>query len=793
MKFTLGWLKEYLDTDASLEEITDTLTAIGLEVEGLEDPAADFAAFKVAYVETAEKHPDADKLQVLSVDTGEEKLQIVCGASNARAGIKGILAPIGSYVPGLEMTMKKGNIRGIDSHGMMAALNEMGLEEESAGIIEVDDKYDIGTPFADVFGLNDPVIEINLTPNRGDCAAIYGIARDLAAAGLGTLKPIDDAPVKGSFKSDIDVSLKTPDTNPHFVGRTIKGVKNGPSPDWLQARLKAVGLRPISALVDITNFMTLAYGRPLHVYDAKLVKGNIYSRLSKKGEELDALNDKSYTLEDGMTAICDDSGVLGLGGIVGGTSTGCEADTTDVFVESAYFDPMAIARTGRDLQITSDARYRFERGVDPEFTKTGMEIATKMILELCGGEASEIVEAGAPVEWKREIEFNPAYTEKLAGLSVPEAKQKEILETLGFTVDGKSITPPSWRGDVEGKADIVEEVVRIVGFDALPTTPVRSAGAVTAPAEILPVTRTRLARGVLAARGLSECVTWSFLSKDIAGQFGSNDNALTLSNPISSDLDQMRPSIIPNLVMAASRNADKGFDRSTLFEVGPVFETVKPDGQKLVAAGVRYGAVAAKHWSGAETSRNNDVLDAKADAMAVLETLGFPATNMQINRNASDYYHPGRSGTFQMGKFVVAQFGELHPATLEELDIEAPVVAFEVFLDALPAPKRKGTTKPQLTLSAFQPVSRDFAFIVDENVEADAIIRAAKSTDRALITAVDVFDVYQGKGVEDGKKSVAIAVTMQPVKATMTDTEIDGLSQKIISAVTAKTGGTLRS
>lgn len=794
MKFTFSWLTEHLDTTADLATLAKTLTAIGLEVEGVNDPAAAFAPFTAAYVESAEKHPDADKLKVLMVRTaGHGTLQVVCGAPNARAGMVGIFAPEGSYIPGTDVTLKKGVIRGVESNGMMVSEREMGLSDDHNGIIDLPEGTAIGTPFAALFGMNDPVIEINVTPNRADCTGVRGIARDLAAAGLGTLKPLTDAPVKGDFKSPVSVTLKTPDTNPHFVGRFIKGVKNGSSPDWLQAKLKSVGLRPISALVDITNLMTIGFGRPMHVYDAARLKGNIYSRLAAPGESFDALNDKSYTLLGGETVICDDSGVIGLGGIVGGTSTGCADSTTDVFVEAAYFDPLSIARAGRALQIITDARYRFERGVDPEFTEKGMEIATRLILDICGGQASDLVVAGAPVSWRRAIAFDPAYTKKLSGVAVDADEQIKILTALGFTVGGGTASPPSWRGDVEGRADLVEEIIRIHGFDKLPATPVRSERAVSSGGETVSITRTRLARTALAARGYNECVTWSFMDKTLAASFGSNDNAaLTLSNPISEDLAQMRPSILPNLIAAAQRNADRGYPDSALCEVGPVFRTSKTDGQALVAAGVRHGAIGAPHWAGDSVSRAADLMDVKADALAALEAAGAPTSTLQVGRDAPAYYHPGRSATLRLGKFVLAQFGDIHPAVLQDMGVKAPLAGFEVFLDAIPDAKKKGTARPLLKLSAFQPVARDFAFIVDANVEADALVRAAKGADKTLIAAVDVFDVYQGKGVEAGKKSIALTVRIQPQDATMTDSEIDGLSQKIIAAVTAKTGGVLR-
>ena len=797
MKFTLSWLKDHLDTDASLKEITDKLTAVGLELEGVEDPGKKFAPFKVAYVEKAEQHPDADRLRVCIVDTGEEKVQVVCGAPNARTGMKGIFAPTGSYIPGTDMTLKKGKIRGEESNGMLVSEREMGLSDEHDGIIDLPEDTPVGTPFTDVFEMNDPVIEIALTPDRGDCAGVRGIARDLAAAGLGKLKPIDTSAIKGKGKSPINVKLSAKDECPLFMGCLVKGIKNEASPTWMQNRLKAVGLRPISTLVDITNYVSLDMCRPLHVYDADLVKGDIEVRYSKKDEKFDALNDKSYTTNEGMTAIADDSGILGLGGIVGGVSTGCTETTKNVFIECAYFNPSSTARTGRDLQVESDARYRFERGVDPEFTIDGIHIAARLVMELCGGEASEVVQAGDVPTYKKEIDFDAAYTKKLSGMDVPEKEQVQILENLGFTVKGKKVTPPSWRSDISpdgsnGRADLVEEVIRIVGYDKIEPVSVRSTHAVSDTAETAGIARARMARTALAARGLSECVTWSFMSKQLAGEFGSNDNSLTISNPISSDWDQMRPSILPNLIAAAGSNADKGNGDTALFEVGPVFPSAKPDGQLSMAGGIRYGAHGERHWSGTEAARPNDVYDAKADAIAALAAAGAPTGNLQTAREAADHYHPGRSAVLKLGKFTLAQFGEIHPAILDDMDVKGPVVGFEVFLDNIPEGKKKGPAKALLQLSQFQPVNRDFAFIVDENVEVEQITRAAGGAERNLITEVSVFDVYQGKGVDEGKKSIAINVVIQPVKQTLTDAEIEGLSKKIVDAVSAKTGATLR-
>jgi len=796
MKFTLSWLNTYLDTSASLEEISDVLTAIGLEVEEIIDNAATYAPFTVAYVEKTEKHPDADKLQICTVKTANGVQQIVCGAPNARSGMKGIFAPEGTYIPGLDVTLKKASIRGVESCGMLVSEKEMELSDEHKGIIEVDDSFEIGTPMAEVFGLDDPVIDIALTPNRADCAGVYGIACDLAAAGLGALKPLDIVPIDGDFKSSIDVRIEDADGCAQFLGREIKGIKNGQSPEWMQKQLKAIGLRPISALVDITNYITFAHARPLHVYDIAKLSGDIVVGAAKGGESLKALNDKSYTLTEDAITINDASGVIGLGGIVGGVSSGVDDNTSSVFLECAYFDPARIARTGRDLGVSSDARYRFERGVDPEGLIQGMDLFTNLVLEICGGEASEIVNTGAAVKWQREIDYDPAYVEQLIGVHVSAEKQKTILQDLGFHVaDDFSVRPPSWRGDVFGKADIVEEVIRIVGFDDIPGVSVIADAANPVPAETPLLAKTRAARAAMAARGLQECVTWSFLSKDEAVAFGANDNmlaALTLQNAISSEMDVMRPSILPNLIAAAGRNAARGFGDVALCEVGPVFNSPQPDGQATLAAGVRGGANAARNWADTNAARDVDLYDAKADALAALEACGLPSSSGQITRDAADYFHPGRSGAIRLGKNIVAQFGEIHPSVLEELDVKGPLVGFEVFLENIPAPKRKGTEKAFLNLPPLQAITKDFAFLVDESVDAKDIARSAMAADKKLITSADIFDVYQGKGVEDGKKSIALCVTIQPTSETLTDAQIEGLMKGVIDMVMQKTGGVLR-
>ncbi len=801
MRFTVNWLKNHLETNANDEEICQTLTDIGLELEEFEDKGKAFAEFKVAYVESANKHPDADKLQVCTVKTQSGTTQVVCGAPNARAGMKVIFAPSGTYIPGLDVTLKKTKIRGVESNGMMVSEKEMCLSDAHEGIIEIDDKYEIGTPITDIYGLDEKIIEICLTPNRADCAGVRGIARDLAAAGIGTLKPQNEDAIKGSFKSPINVEIEDTDGCKLFYGRLIKNVKNGESPQWLQNQLKAIGLRPISALVDITSLMTMDQARPLHVYDADRLQGNIIVRSSKAGEKIDALDDKSYTLIDNAIAITDDSGIIGLGGIVGGVSTSVSEDTVNVFVESAYFSPTRIARTGRDIAIQSDARYRFERGVDPIFAKGGIEMATRLILELCGSdntEISELVKAGDEPKWQHEIEFDTDFTEKLCGIKIAEDEQVEILQKLGFKVskngNNYGVTPSSWRGDVEGKPDLVEEIVRIHGYSKIEPISVRSKNAVTSAAETRNLKNSRMARAAMTNAGMNECVTWSFMSKTLAKSFGSNDNsALTLGNPISSELNQMRPSILPNLIEAAGRNVARGFSNSAFCEVGPVFKTANIDGQNIIAAGIRAGQKTTRHWAADEQERSVDAYDAKSDAMAVLAACGAPAANAQISRDAPDYYHPGRSGVLRLGKNVIAQFGEIHPAILEEIGIKSAVVGFEVFLENIPAPRKKGgTAKPLLKLSPLQPLSRDFAFIVKEDVNADNMLRAAKSADKKLIIAAEIFDIYTGKGVEEGYKSLALNITIQPIDATLTEDQLEELMNNVIDAVANKCGGALR-
>lgn len=805
MKLTLSWLKEHLETDADLATLTEAMTALGLEVDGVVDRGAALAPFTVAYVKSAEQHPNADKLKLCMVETAQGEIQVVCGAPNARTGMKGVFAPVGTHIPGTGIDLKPGVIRGVESNGMLCSERELGLSDDHEGIIDLE-RYDggleapIGQPFAALIGADDPVIEIGLTPDRADCAGVRGIARDLAAKGLGRLKPLNAAPVAGRFRSPLSVRID-PDAAeaaacPLFVGRYIKGVRNGPSPRWLQDRLRAVGLRPISALVDITNFFTLDRARPLHVFDADKLDQGIIVRFARDGETLAALNDKTYTLADGMTAICDHRGVAGLGGVIGGEETGCTEATANVFVESALFDPRRTASTGRALQIDSDARYRFERGVDPESAQIGMEQATRMIVELCGGEPSELVAAGRVPEWRRTLQLRPSRVEHLGGLAVPRDRQVAILEALGCAVsdapDGSlAVVPPSWRGDIEGEADLVEEVLRVEGFDAIPATPLPRLTAITRPAVDGRQRTTGVVRRALAVRGLDEAVTWSFMESGLAGWFGFQRDDLRLVNPIASDLDAMRPSLLANLAQAAGRNAARGLADVALFEVGPAYRDPSAKGQRMVAAGVRRGQARPRHW--AEAARPVDIFDAKADAIAALEAAGAPVANLQTTVDAPDWYHPGRSGVLRLGPNVLAQFGELHPAAVQALDVAGPLVAFEVFLDAVPRPKKKGgPARPSLKLSPFQPVDRDFAFIVDTDITAESLLRAARGADKALIDDVVLFDSYQGKGVPEGKKSLAVTVTLQPIDATLTDEQIEAVSARIIAAAEKQTGATLR-
>ena len=800
MKFTVDWLKEHLDTQATLDQIVEKLTMVGLEVEKVTDRAKGLETFVVGYVVEAKQHPNADRLRVCQVDTGTEKIELVCGAPNAKTGMKGAFAPGGSYIPGTNITLKPTEIRGVMSNGMLLSEREMGISDEHDGIIELDENAKIGDRVVDVMGLNDPIIEIAITPNRGDCLGVRGIARDMAAAGLGALKPLANGPVPGTFKSPVQVNLNfdeaTKSACPHFVGRYIRGVQNGESPKWLKDKLLAIGLRPISALVDITNLLTMDLGRPLHVFDVAHLNGDVQARMAKPGEKLLALNGKEYTLSADMCVIADNSKVEALGGVMGGEASGCTETTTDVYVECAYFDPIRTATTGRKLQVISDARFRFERGVDPAFLETGMEIATRLIMDLCGGEPSEIVNAGTEANWKRDIALRPERIKTLGGIDIPLEEIERILIVLGFGVDGDNglfkVAIPSWRSDIVSEACLVEEVVRIYGFDKIPAVPVRADSGLPQNALLADQKRHSQARRVLAKRGMVEAVTYSFLSNADADLFGGAPDSVKLVNPISSDLDVMRPSLLPNLLNAANRNVSRGMNSVAMFEVGPQFKGDLPKDQLIIAAGIRTNQIGSKHWN--QGPRTVDVFDAKADALAVLEDLGAPAAKLQAIAEAPAWYHPGRSGVLCLGpKNKLAYFGEIHPGLLKRMGIKGQIIGFEIFVDALPKPKAKPSArKPHLNLPQLHTVDRDFAFVVNDDVAASAVVNAAIGADKKLITNVSVFDVFSGENLGEAKKSIAISVTMQPIEQTFTDAEIDAVAEKVIANVSKSTGGSLR-
>ncbi|MGE3831728.1 MAG: phenylalanine--tRNA ligase subunit beta [Parvibaculaceae bacterium] len=802
MKFTLSWLKDYLETDATIDQIRDGLIGVGLEVESITDKSAELAPFTVAFVKEARQHPNADRLRVCDVVTKSGLVQVVCGAPNARTGMKAIFAPAGTHIPGTGVDLEKGVIRGVESNGMLLSERELQLSDSHDGIIELAADLPIGTPAAEALGLADPMIYIKVTPNRPDALGIHGIARDLAAKGLGTLKPLDVTPVEGKFASPIDISLDFPDGDtrpcPLFIGRYFRNVKNGPSPEWLKHRLTAIGLRPISTLVDITNYMTFAYGRPLHVFDADKVQGNIRARFAIAGESLAALDGKTYTLDPAITVIADDQGPDALGGIIGGEATGVSDETVNVFLEAAYFDPLRTAATGRRLGIQSDARYRFERGVDPAFTHAGAEIGSRMILDLCGGEASELVIAGQVPEWERSYTLRRYRVKTLGGIDVPLAEQKQILKDLGFavaeTVEGLHCAVPPWRPDILGEADLVEEVCRIVGLDNIPPAEMTRANPIARPVLNALQKRMIAARRALAARGLNEAVTYSFLPEEQAILFGNGQrNAeLVLANPISSELSDMRPSLIPNLIAAAGRNMARGFSDVALFEVGQAYAGDRPMDETLRAGGIRRGDAIARNWFGGV--RPVDAYDAKADALAVLEAAGAPVATVQVTAEAPSWFHPGRSGTIQMGpQNKLASFGEIHPRVLAAMDVKGPLVAFEVNLSGIPASKARSNTRAALNVSDLMAVKRDFAFVVPASVEADKLVKAAKGADRQLISDVSIFDLFAGSSLGEGKKSLAIEVTLQPRDRTLTDEDIEAVAKKIVAQVEKATGGTLRS
>lgn len=795
MKFTLGWLKEHLDTSATAQQVADKLNAIGLEVESVRDPAAALKPFTIVRVVEAKQHPQADRLRVCTVETATGMVEVVCGAPNARTGMKAVYAPLGSLIPGSGDVLKKAKIRGVESNGMLVSERELSLSEEHDGIIDLPPDAPLGALYSTYAGLDDPLLDIAVTPNRPDALGVRGIARDLAAAGLGTLKPYPIQAHKGAFSSPIGVALQfaadAKGACPYFVGRLVRNVKNGPSPAWLQQRLKSIGLRPISALVDMTNYLSFAFARPLHVFDADKVRGNLQVRLSRRGEKLLALNGKEYELDDQVCVIADDAGVLAMGGVMGGEASGCTATTRNVFIESALFDTLRTAATGRRYQIDSDARHRFERGVDPEFVEDGLEEATRLVLEMCGGEPSALVVAGTKPQWQRTIVARYERIKSLAGLDVPRDQANKVLRDLGFASNEQDVVmPPSWRPDIHGEADVVEEVVRIVGIDKVPAVPLPRPFGVAKPAWSPAQKRIVLAKRTLAARGLLEAVTYSFTSSKLAALFGGNNPRLVLLNAISADLDTMRPTVLSNLVAAAKRNVDRGADGVALFEVGPVFADDTPEGQPRMAGGLRQGAAVPRQWSGG--ARSVDALDAKADALAVLEASRAPLAAISVEPGAPAWYHPGRSGTFKQGpKVTLGYFGELHPRVLAELDLKGPLVAFEVFLGAILPAKDKGTARPKLNAPDLLPVLRDFAFVVDSGVASAILVRAAEKAD-PLIAAVTLFDAFSGKGMEAGKKSLAISVRIQPVEKTLTDAEIEAIAAKVVAAVAKATGGTLR-
>jgi len=817
MKFSLSWLRTHLDTEAGLDAITDRLTTIGLELEGVEDPGAALAAFRIAHVVEAAPHPNADRLRACRVDTGAGVVSVVCGAPNARTGMRAVFAPPGSVIPATGAVLKVGEIRGVESAGMLLSLREMGLGEDHAGIVELPDDAPVGTAYAAWAGLDDPVIEIAVTPNRGDALSVRGVARDLAAARLGTLRPWAPAAVPGVGDSMVSWAIDMPEACPWVLGRIVRGVRNGPSPEWLQRRLLSIGLRPISALVDITNFFTLDLGRPLHVFDADRVQGGVLRFRPGAGETFRALNGRDYTADPADCVIADDAGVQSLAGVIGGDATGCTEATQNVFIECALFDPVHVALTGRRHAITSDARQRFERGIDPALLPQAIEAATRMVLDLCGGEASRVTQAGAEPTWQRSASMRFARLGSLGGMDVPPDEAVAALTGLGFTVeactaDAVQVAVPSWRNDIaapivleqapsldpdrartaaegcastEPEADLIEEVLRLRGLDNVPPVSLPRAAPVP-PAVLTPrQVRSALARRTLAAAGLVECVTFSFMDHTQAALFGDAADALRLLNPIASDLDQMRETPVATLALAVQRNAARGQTEARLFEIGPAFHAA---GQQVVAAGVLAG-MTPRHP--AAPSRGLGALDAKAAVLEVLRALGLPMESLNVTADAPGFYHPGRSGVVRQGpKLTLATFGELHPRVLQALDLAGPAAAFEIYLDRVPEPKRRRKMLPDLP--AFQPVRRDFAFVVGADIAVDALLRAARGAERALIDSVNVFDIYSGDKVSPGQKSVGIEVVFQPREGTLTDAEIEAAGAKVVAAVAKATDGVLR-
>ena len=796
MKFTLSWLKTYLDTDVDLFTISETLTAIGLEVEEVIDPTEDLKPFVIAKIEKTEQHPNADKLRVCTVNNGNEIIQVVCGAPNAKAGLIGAFAPSGCTIPTNGLKLKPSNIRGVDSNGMMCSERELGLGDDHDGIIELPSDAPIGASFADYANLNDPTIEIAITPNHQDALGVYGIARDLAAAGIGTLIKPDISKISGNFKSPITINIEDKNACPVFAGRYIRGVKNGPSPEWMQRRLISLGMKPISALVDITNFMTHDYGRPLHVFDADNIAGNLKVRLSKSGEKLLALDEKEYVFDDQVCVISDNKAINSIGGVMGGAGSGTYDETKNVFLECAWFDPIGTAMTGRKLGIESDARYRFERGVDPSTVLDGIEIATRLILDMCGGQPSEVEVSGKVPVISKTIIMRPERVKELGGINISKAEVIDILKRLGFKVTDNDktleVTSPSWRCDIDREPDLVEEVLRIYGYNKIVGEPL-PASSRDIVAGLSPMQkRIRMAKRRAAVCGLREVITWSFISSSQAMLFADPKPELILDNPVSSDLNSMRPNLLQNLITAAGRNSDRGIKSVALFEAGNQFYSDKIDGQNFVIAGIRRGQKNERHWQ--KNSEDINVYDAKADAISILNAIGVKADNAQVVAEAPAWYHPGRSGVIRLGpKNIMAYFGEIHPNILKKLDVKGPLVGFEIMLGNIPLPRSKlGNSRGSLKSSDFQSVERDFAFVVSKDLAAEQLVKVISSVDKKLIDSVNVFDVYEGAGIDDGKKSIAVNVRLQPFNKTMTDDEIEEFRQDVISIVIKKTGGTLR-
>lgn len=806
MKFTIEWLKEHLETDASVTEIVDTLTMTGTEVEAIEDQGKVLEAFTVCEVISAEQHPNADRLRVCMVNTGSgDPVKVVCGAPNAKTGMKGVFAGSGTYIPGTDFTLAKGVIRGEESNGMLCSERELLISDDHDGIIELPADAPVGQKYVDYANINDVLIEVEITPNRGDCVSIIGLARELAAAGLGTLVNPSAKAVPSTAPSPVPAlehrfAADEPKTIRMFAGRVIKNIKNGPSPDWMQKKLLSVGMRPINAVVDITNYISHTWGRPLHAYDVDKLTGNPYLRNAKQGEEFLALDGKTYKLDESMCVIADDSGALCLGGIMGGESSGCTHDTTSVLMECASWNPMLVAKSGRKTGIVSDARFRLERSVDPKLTLEGMERATQMLLDICSGEACEPAISGEDEILEVVINFPFSEVSRLTGLAIGKSEIKAALTLLGFWVSGSGdvvkVAVPSWRTDIKIKADLVEEVMRIVGVDRVPVEPLPRLSGV-AEKILTPIqNRRRISRRALAARGMHEAITWSFIAKDQADKFGGGGENTALANPISPELAHMRPSLLPGLLAAASRNANRSYSDLAIFEVGQVFAGDNPEDQRTFASAIRVGTAkltgAGRHWDG--KASKVDVFDAKADMAAALDALGIDMTKAQLVEQGSQWAHPGRSGRVQLGpKNVLGWFGEVHPSILADLDMVGPIVAFEINLDALPVPKRKGTkSKPALKASDLMPLKRDFAFIVDADVAAGKLLKAATSANKNLVSNVSLFDVFEGGNMAEGKKSLAIEVTLQPREKTLTDEEIEAVSASIIAAVQKATGGELR-